>query len=136
MPARSGGRRPRRVRRESPSPPLPSSSAAAGPCNLTLPVVGSAGAWLRGRRRRTLAGMEHRRLGASGLKVPALSFGAATFGGRGPFFSEWGSTGAAEARRIVDLCLDAGVTLFDTADVYSEGASEQVLGQAIKGRRD
>jgi len=80
--------------------------------------------------------MEHRRLGASGLKVPALSFGAATFGGRGPFFSEWGSTGAAEARRIVDLCLDAGVTLFDTADVYSEGASEQVLGQAIKGRRD
>lgn len=80
--------------------------------------------------------MEHRRLGASGLKVPALSFGAATFGGRGPFFSEWGSSQGAEARRIVDISIDAGVTLFDTADVYSDGASEEVLGQAIKGRRD
>ncbi len=80
--------------------------------------------------------MEYRRLGASGLMVPALSFGAATFGGQGPFFSEWGNTGPDEARRLVDICLEAGVNLFDTADVYSEGASEQVLAEAIKGRRD
>src|SRR5918998_2002432 len=80
--------------------------------------------------------MEQRRLGASGLQVPALSFGAGTFGGRGPLFGAWGSTEAAEARRLVDICLDAGVALFDTADVYSDGASEEVLGAAIKGRRD
>jgi aryl-alcohol dehydrogenase-like predicted oxidoreductase len=80
--------------------------------------------------------MDHRRLGASGLIVPALSFGAGTFGGRGPLFSAWGTTDAAEARRLLDICLDAGVTLFDTADVYSGGASEEVLGAAIKGRRD
>lgn len=80
--------------------------------------------------------MEYRRLGASGLEVPALSFGAGTFGGRGPLFSAWGSTDATEARRLVDICLDAGVTMFDTADVYSDGASEEVLGEAVKGRRD
>jgi len=80
--------------------------------------------------------MEYRNLGASGLKVPVLSFGAGTFGGQGPLFSAWGQTDAAEARRLVDLCLEAGVTLFDTADVYSDGASEEVLGAAIKGRRD
>jgi len=80
--------------------------------------------------------MEYRNLGASGLKVPALSFGAGTFGGQGPLFSAWGQTEAAEARRLVDICLEAGVTLFDTADVYSNGASETVLGEAIKGRRD
>lgn len=80
--------------------------------------------------------MEYRRLGASGLKVPALAFGAGTFGGSGPLFGAWGSTDAAEARRLVDICLEAGVTLFDTADVYSAGASEEVLGRAIKGRRD
>lgn len=80
--------------------------------------------------------MEYRRLGASGLRVPALSFGAGTFGGRGPLFGAWGNTGAREARRLVDICLDAGVTMFDTADVYSGGASEEVLGEAIKGRRD
>lgn len=80
--------------------------------------------------------MEYRRLGASGLEVPALSFGAGTFGGRGPLFGAWGSTDVREARRLVDLCLDAGVTMFDTADVYSDGASEEVLGAAIKGRRD
>lgn len=80
--------------------------------------------------------MEHRRLGASGLQVPALSFGAGTFGGSGPLFSHWGNTDAAGARRLVDLCLDAGVNMFDTADVYSSGASEEVLGQAVKGRRD
>lgn len=80
--------------------------------------------------------MEYRRLGASGLKVPALSFGAGTFGGQGPLFGAWGSTDTQEARRLVDICLDAGITMFDTADVYSNGASEEVLGEAIKGRRD
>jgi len=80
--------------------------------------------------------MEYRNLGASGLKVPVLSFGAGTFGGQGPLFSAWGKTEAEEARRLVDLCLEAGVTLFDTADVYSNGASETVLGEAIKGRRE
>ena len=80
--------------------------------------------------------METRYLGASGFRVPALGFGAGTFGGRGPLFSAWGNTDVAAARRIVDLCLDAGVTLFDTADVYSDGASETILGAAVKGRRD
>src|SRR5882724_3731533 len=80
--------------------------------------------------------MEYRRLGASGLKVPALSFGAGTFGGKGPLFSAWGNTDATEARRLIDICLDAGLTMFDTADVYSKGESEKILGEAIKGRRD
>lgn len=80
--------------------------------------------------------MEYRRLGASGLRVPALSYGAGTFGGRGPLFGAWGTTDAREARRLVDVCLDSGVTMFDTADVYSDGASEEVLGEAIRGRRD
>ncbi|MFB8278259.1 aldo/keto reductase [Nocardia colli] len=80
--------------------------------------------------------MDYRRLGASGLLVPALSFGAGTFGGRGELFSAWGDTDAEQARRLVDISLEAGVTMFDTADVYSDGASEEVLGAAIKGRRD
>ena len=80
--------------------------------------------------------MDYRRLGASGLMVPALSFGTGTFGGTGPLFGEWGTTDATEARRLVDICLEAGITMFDTADVYSNGASETVLGEAIKGRRD
>ncbi|GAO02182.1 aldo/keto reductase [Anaeromyxobacter sp. PSR-1] len=80
--------------------------------------------------------MEHRRLGTSGLEVPALSFGAGTFGGTGPLFSAWGTIDVAGARRMVDMCLDAGVTLFDTADVYSSGASEEVLGAALEGRRE
>jgi aryl-alcohol dehydrogenase-like predicted oxidoreductase len=80
--------------------------------------------------------MEYRQLGASGLKVPALSFGTGTFGGSGPLFGAWGTSDAEEARRLVDISLDAGITLFDTADVYSLGASEEVLGQAVKGRRD
>ncbi|MCF3640392.1 aldo/keto reductase [Rhizobium sp. TRM95111] len=79
--------------------------------------------------------MDYRRLGASGLKVSALSFGTGTFGGEGPLFSAWGNTQEAEARRLVDICLEAGVNLFDTADVYSNGASETVLGAALKGRR-
>jgi aryl-alcohol dehydrogenase-like predicted oxidoreductase len=80
--------------------------------------------------------MDYRRVGASGLQVPALSFGAGTFGGRGPLFGAWGDSGVREARELVALCLDAGVTLFDSADVYSDGASEEVLGAALEGRRD
>ncbi|MFD5142284.1 aldo/keto reductase [Streptomyces sp. NPDC058401] len=80
--------------------------------------------------------MEYRRLGTSGLLVPELSFGAGTFGGQGPLFGAWGDTGVQQARRLVDICIDAGITLFDTADVYSAGASEEVLGAALKGRRD
>lgn len=80
--------------------------------------------------------MEYRNLGASGLKVPVLSFGTGTFGGTGPLFGAWGTTDANEARRLIDICLDAGFNLFDTADVYSDGASETVLGEAIRGRRD
>ncbi|WP_174189797.1 aldo/keto reductase [Nocardia barduliensis] len=80
--------------------------------------------------------MEYRRLGASGLHVPALSFGAGTFGGRGDLFGAWGDTDVEQARRLVDISLDAGVSMFDTADVYSDGASEEVLGAAVRGRRD
>lgn len=79
--------------------------------------------------------MEYRQLGASGLKVPVLSFGTATFGGSGDFFKAWGTTQAEEATRMVSQCLDAGVTLFDTANTYSRGLSEEILGQAIRGRR-
>jgi aryl-alcohol dehydrogenase-like predicted oxidoreductase len=80
--------------------------------------------------------MEFRSLGGSGLKVPVLSFGTGTFGGRGDFFSTWGNSDVAEATRLVDICLEAGCNLFDTADVYSRGVSEEILGQAIAGRRD
>jgi aryl-alcohol dehydrogenase-like predicted oxidoreductase len=81
--------------------------------------------------------MEYRLLGGSGLKVPVLSFGAGTFGGGSEFFNAWGATDdAAQSQRMVDLCLEAGVTLFDTADVYSTGRSEEVLGKALKGKRD
>ncbi|HET9963640.1 MAG TPA: aldo/keto reductase [Nitrospiraceae bacterium] len=80
--------------------------------------------------------MEYRRLGASGLRVPALSFGTATFGGQGPLFGAWGHADVGEARRLLDICIDAGAKMFDTADVYSNGASEEVLGGAIAGRRE
>jgi aryl-alcohol dehydrogenase-like predicted oxidoreductase len=80
--------------------------------------------------------MDYRQLGRSGFKVPLLSFGTGTFGGKGDFFAAWGSTDAKGAARIVDVCLDAGVTMFDSADVYSAGEAERVLGTAIKGRRD
>ncbi|MGO8885525.1 MAG: aldo/keto reductase [Streptosporangiaceae bacterium] len=79
--------------------------------------------------------MEYRELGSSGLRVSALTMGTMTFGGRGNF-ADVGATGADEARRQVDQCLDAGVNLFDTADVYSGGLAEEILGQALKGRRD
>ncbi len=87
--------------------------------------------------RRHLKAMEYGILGGSGLKVPLLSFGAGTFGGGVEFFDAWGATAdVAQARRIVDICLEAGVTLFDTADVYSNGRSEEVLGKALEGRRN
>jgi aryl-alcohol dehydrogenase-like predicted oxidoreductase len=80
--------------------------------------------------------MEYRTLGYSGLKVSTLAFGAGTFGGSGEFFKAWGDTNVEEAKRIVDICLDAGVNLFDTADIYSYGASEEILGKAIEGKRN
>jgi aryl-alcohol dehydrogenase-like predicted oxidoreductase len=81
--------------------------------------------------------MDHRQLGGSGLKVPALSLGTGTFGGgSSEFFKAWGASDVAQASRLVDICLEAGVTMFDSADVYSGGMAEEILGQAIKGRRD
>ncbi|MFE0499993.1 aldo/keto reductase [Lysobacter soli] len=80
--------------------------------------------------------METRYLGNSGLRVPALSFGTGTFGGKGQLFGSWGNTDVAEASRLIDICLDAGLNLFDSADVYSGGMAESILGEAIKGRRD
>lgn len=79
--------------------------------------------------------MEFRQLGHSGLKVPVLSYGTGTFGGRGDFFKAWGSSDVTDATRLVDICLEAGVNMFDTADVYSRGVSEEILGKAIAGRR-
>ena len=80
--------------------------------------------------------MEYRQLGGSGLKVPVLSLGTGTFGGGNEFFKAWGESDVAEATRLVDVCLDAGLTMFDSADIYSKGMAEEILGQAIKGRRD
>src|ERR1039458_6806523 len=80
--------------------------------------------------------MEYRLLGGSGLKVSALSFGVATFGGTTEFFKAWGETDVAEARRLIDICFEAGVNLFDTANVYSKGTSEEILGKALAGKRD
>jgi aryl-alcohol dehydrogenase-like predicted oxidoreductase len=79
--------------------------------------------------------MEHRQLGASGFKVPVLSLGTGTFGGQGSF-KGFGETDAAQATRLVDICVDAGLTMFDSADAYSAGMAEEILGQAIQGRRD
>lgn len=80
--------------------------------------------------------MEYRQLGYSGLKVPVLSFGAATFGGVTEFFNAWGTTQTQEAKKLIDICLEHGVNMFDTADIYSYGMSEKILGETIKGRRD
>jgi aryl-alcohol dehydrogenase-like predicted oxidoreductase len=80
--------------------------------------------------------MEYRSLGHSGLKVPVLSFGTGTLGGGNAFFRAWGEIDVAEAKRVVGVCLDAGVNLFDTADVYSDGLSEEILGKAIEGKRN
>jgi aryl-alcohol dehydrogenase-like predicted oxidoreductase len=80
--------------------------------------------------------MEYRLLGDSGFKVSAICFGTGTFGGGTEFFKAWGSTGVEEAKRLIGLCLDAGVNIFDTADIYSNGLSEEILGKAIQGKRN
>ena len=80
--------------------------------------------------------MEYRRLGGSGLMVPVLSLGTGTFGGTNEFFKAWGQSDVAEASRLIDVCLEAGLNMFDSADIYSDGAAESILGEAIKGRRD
>src|ERR1700723_367081 len=80
--------------------------------------------------------MEFRTLGRSGLKVPVLSFGTGTFGGGNEFFRAWGASDVTEATKLVGICLDAGVNLFDSADIYSNGLSEEILGKAIAGRRN
>jgi aryl-alcohol dehydrogenase-like predicted oxidoreductase len=80
--------------------------------------------------------MEYRQLGGSGFKVPALTLGTGTFGGGTEFFKEWGASDVAEASRLIDICLEHGLTMFDSADIYSNGLAEEILGQAIKGRRD
>jgi aryl-alcohol dehydrogenase-like predicted oxidoreductase len=80
--------------------------------------------------------MELRRLGNSGLTVSALSFGTMTIGGRGERFSKMGNLGVEETSRILDVLRDAGVTTIDTADAYSSGGAEEILGQALKGQRD
>ncbi|MBL8798961.1 MAG: aldo/keto reductase [Planctomycetia bacterium] len=80
--------------------------------------------------------MEYRLLGGSGFRVPVLTFGTGTFGGGNEFFKAWGASDVAEATRLVDVCLEAGLTMFDSADIYSGGLAEEILGQAIKGRRD
>lgn len=80
--------------------------------------------------------MEHRLLGRSGFKVPVLSLGTGTFGGMGEFFGRWGDTDDKAASRLIDISLESGLNFFDTANIYSAGDSERVLGAAIKGRRD
>ena len=80
--------------------------------------------------------MEYRYLGGSGFKVPVLTLGTGTFGGSNEFFKAWGGSGVPEATRLVDICLEAGLNMFDSADGYSSGMAEEILGQAIKGRRD
>jgi aryl-alcohol dehydrogenase-like predicted oxidoreductase len=76
--------------------------------------------------------MEYRTLGRSGLKVPELCFGTGTFGAGDEFFAAWGNTQIEEARKLIDICMEAGCNFFDTADIYSDGKSEEVLGAAIK----
>lgn len=80
--------------------------------------------------------MEFRQLGGSGFTVPVLSLGTGTFGGTDEFFKGFGETDVKEATRLVDISLDAGMNMFDSADVYSGGVVEEILGQAIKGRRE
>src|SRR3954462_9143103 len=80
--------------------------------------------------------MEYRTLGRSGLRIPVLTLGTGTFGGNNPVFKGFGTSDVNEATRLVDFCLEAGLTMFDSADIYSSGAAEEILGQAVKGRRD
>src|ERR1700716_3667445 len=75
--------------------------------------------------------MEYRQLGRSGLKVPELCFGAGTFGAANEFFKAWSETTQEEANRIIGICMEAGMNLFDTADIYSDGESEKALGKAL-----
>jgi aryl-alcohol dehydrogenase-like predicted oxidoreductase len=79
--------------------------------------------------------MEYRQLGNSGLRVSALSFGTATFAGGTDFFKAWGSTDVEEAKTMIRICIEAGINLFDTANTYSRGGSEGVLGEAVKSVR-
>lgn len=79
--------------------------------------------------------MEYRRLGVSGLKVPVLSFGTATFGGTTEFFRAWGDTDIKQAKRLVDICLDSGVNRFDSADVYSNGSAVIMNGSSCRWAR-
>ena len=79
--------------------------------------------------------MEYRRLGRSGLMVSAVSMGTFSFGGRGDF-AMVASQGVKEAQRLVDTCIEGGINLFDTANMYSAGRSEEILGEVIEGRRD
>ena len=78
--------------------------------------------------------MDYKLLGNTGLKVPSLCFGTVTFGGGNEFFKAWGSSGVEEAKRLIGICLDAGINLFDTADIYSNGLSEEIFGKAIQDR--
>src|SRR4051812_39187668 len=80
--------------------------------------------------------MEYRFLGGSGLRVPALTLGTGTFGGKGKLFSAWGNSGVPEAKRLIDICLEAGLNMFDSADIYSDGMAEEILGKAIGRKRD
>lgn len=80
--------------------------------------------------------MQTRQLGRSGLRVPELTLGTGTFGGGGALFSQWGDTDVKGATRLIDICLEHGLTMFDSADGYSGGAAEEILGAALKGRRD
>src|SRR5271154_4215242 len=80
--------------------------------------------------------MEYRQLGGSGFRFPVLTLGTGTFGGKGELFSAWGNSGVSEATRLVDICLEAGLSMFDSAGVYSAGLAEEILGKAIAGRRD
>ena len=80
--------------------------------------------------------MEYRQLGGSGFKVPALTLGTGTFGGSGPLSEAFGGNQVKQATRLVDVCLEAGLTMFDSADIYSDGQAEEILGKAIAGRRD
>jgi len=79
--------------------------------------------------------MEYRQMGKSGLFVPAITFGTATFGGRGDFFQSWGASDIETATRLIELCIENGVTMFDSADNYSMGQAEEILGSALGGKR-
>lgn len=80
--------------------------------------------------------VQQRQLGGSGLMVPLFSLGTGTFGGGGELFKAWGSTDVAEASRLIDICLESGCNMFDSADIYSQGMAEEILGAALRGRRD